>query len=435
MFPEIKKELEPSKKTREKIKKVKQQLIQKIEEQGYKAETVGSTDRDTYLPSKIDIDIFFYFPENTSEQELEEKGIEIGKKALKGHNPTTHYADHPYVKAKIKEIDIDIVPCYNPEKYLKDKEKPILTKEPRSAVDRTPLHNKYLKKNLKNEQKPEVRLLKKYLHNINCYGAEEKTRGFSGYITELLILKNGTFKQTIKAASEWKRNHKIDIENHGERNFNHPLVVIDPVDPTRNAAAALSEEKLGTFIVKSRELLKNPTKENYNSKTKIDMKKLKQKNLILVQLPYPEETVPEIGWSQLRRLENKINKKLNQQEFEVYRSTHWTDENTKAQILLELRNTELPEHEKHMGPPFYKKEHSEKFIQENQDIYIQGKRLHASRERKNTTAKEAIKTYLKTGKEQEIPSRYREPVKKAKIIQKTRKIKKNKPILKKYSRL
>ncbi len=434
MFPEIKKQLEPKEKTREKIEKVKQGIIQKIEQQGYKAEPMGSTARNTYLPEKLDIDIFFYFSENTTEKELEEKGIKVGKKALKGQNPTTHYADHPYVKAEINGIDVDIVPCYDPEKYLKDKEKPILTQEPRSAVDRTPLHNHYLNQNLKEEQKPEVKLLKKYLHNIHCYGAEEKTRGFSGYITELLILKHGSFKKTLEAASEWKRNHKIDIENHGEKKFNDPLVIIDPVDPTRNAAAALSEEKLGTFIVKSRELLKNPTKEKYRSKTKINMQKLEQKNLILLKLPYPKETVPEIGWSQLRKLENKITKELDQQEFKVYRSTHWTDEDKEAQILLEMRNTKLPKHEKHMGPPFYKKEHAEKFIEKNQDIYIQGKRLQASRKRKNTTAKKAIKTYLES-EEPEVPSRYREPVKKAKIIQKTRKIKKNKPILKKYSRL
>ncbi len=440
MFPEIKKELESTPELEEKLKNIKKEIIKEIEKQGYNAVPVGSTERGTYLPTEedIDIDIFFYFPKEATEKELEEKGVEVGKKALKKYQPTTHYAEHPYVKAEIQKIDIDVVPCHNPETYMENTEKPKLKQETKSSVDRTPLHNKYLKQNLKEKHKPEIKLLKKYLKNIRCYGANEKTKGFSGYTTELLILKYGTFKKTLEKASEWERNHKIDIEKHGKKQFKDPLIIIDPVDPERNAASALSEEKLGRFIIKSRELLKNPTKETYKDKEKSKNLEIEGKNLILIEIPYPEETVAEIGWSQLKKLEKTLKTNLEKQEYEIYRSEHWTNEKTKAQILLEARNTKLPKYRKHMGPPFYNKKHSKKFLEKNQEkpnnIHIQGKRLYASKKRKNTKIEKAIKELFKEKKE-EIPSRYREKIEKATITQDKEKIKNQKEIIKKYFRI
>ncbi|MFW5902796.1 MAG: CCA tRNA nucleotidyltransferase [archaeon] len=431
MFSEIKRQLKPSKGTEEKIKGIKEEIIQRLKEEGYKATPAGSTARGTYLPEKPDIDIFFYFSPDTKREKLEKEGIKIGKKILKNNKPTTHYAEHPYVKAEVKGIDIDLVPCYEVKEYKDNKEELKIEGELLSAVDRTPLHNQYLKENIKDEQKIEVKLLKKFLKNIGCYGADEKTRGFSGYTTELLILKYNTFEETLKAASKWKRNQEIDIEKHGEKEFKDPLVIIDPIDPKRNAAAAISEETLGRFIVKSRKLLKNPTKEQFKSKIKINREKIKEKNLILIEMPYPEETVPETAWSQLRKLEKQVTKKLSQDEFKVYRSAHWTDENTKTQILLEIRNKELPKYRRHMGPPFYNKEHSKRFMEkeENQEIHIQGERLYALKKRKHRKIKEKIKSILKS---EEIPSRYQKPVKKTEVTEGIEKIIEQKGILKRY---
>lgn len=433
MFSKIKEELKPSKETEEKIEEIKREIIQKLEKKGYKAISTGSTARGTYLPEEPDIDIFFFFSIETSREELEKKGIEIGKEILKEHNPETHYAEHPYVKARVKGIDIDLVPCYEIKKY-ENKEDYKIDEELLSAVDRTPLHNQYLQEKMKEEQKIEVKLLKKFLKNIGCYGANEKTRGFSGYTTELLILRYDTFRKTIESASEWKRNHKIDIERHGKKDFKDPLIIIDPIDPNRNAAAALSEEKLGRFIIKSRKLLKDPTVKNFESKVKINKEMIKEKKILLLEFPYPKKTIPEIGWSQLRKLEKQLTKKLNKNEFKVYRTTHWTDEKTKAQIILEVRNKKLPRYKKHIGPPFYNKKHSENFLNEerNKEIYIDRNRICSSREREHKDIKKAINAILDS---KEVPSRYREPVKKTEIIEEPEKLMENKEIIREYFRI
>ena len=53
----------------------------------------------------------------------------------------------------------------------------------------------------------EVRVLKKFMKGIDTYGAEIKVGGFSGMLCETLILNYGSFEDTIKSASDWKKYH------------------------------------------------------------------------------------------------------------------------------------------------------------------------------------------------------------------------------------
>jgi len=66
-------------------------------------------------------------------------GVGIAKSVLKKYNPRKHYAEHPYIKATVDGHVVELVPCYKISKGNK-----II-----SAVDRTPLHNEYVLKNLK----------------------------------------------------------------------------------------------------------------------------------------------------------------------------------------------------------------------------------------------------------------------------------------------
>lgn len=415
------KELEPSKKTEERIKKLKKKLMERIEEKGYEAVAVGSSSRGTYLPEDVDIDVFFYMPKETSREELEEKGVEIGKEVLKDYSPETHYAEHPYVKAETDGIELEVVPCYK------------MKGEITSAVDRSPLHHEYLKGRLKEKHKLEVKVLKKFLRNMKCYGAKEEVQGFSGFLCELLILNYGSFEEVLKAGTHWDYGEKIDIENHGKEEFKEPLVVIDPVDPERNAAAALSEEKLGRFIVHAKKFLKKPNMKNFEAKIKINKELLKGKNLLLITIPYPKDTVSEIGWSQLRRIEESLSKMLQEKEFGVYKSLHWTDEKKKACILLDLVNMELPKHRKHRGPPFYVGKHVEKFMEENKNIFINKNRLYSWKKRKEAKAIETVEKFFED--KDRLPSHYTKSMNKIKITTNPKKITKNKEVVKEYFRI
>ena len=53
-----------------------------------------------------------------------------------------------------------------------------------------------------------------------------------------------------------------------------PLIIVDPVQPDRNAAAAVSREKFEIFKKKAREFISKPEVEFFQVK-KIDIKELK----------------------------------------------------------------------------------------------------------------------------------------------------------------
>ena len=102
----------------------------------------------------------------------------------------------------------------------------------------------------------DVRLLKRFMQGIGVYGAEIKVGGFSGYLCELLIMKYGSFTQTIRAFAEYNRRVVVDIEgfyanraNELQLLFPESLVIIDPVDKGRNVASAVQPQKLYEFIV------------------------------------------------------------------------------------------------------------------------------------------------------------------------------------------
>ena len=107
----------------------------------------------------------------------------------------------------------------------------------------------------------EVRLLKKFMQGIGVYGAEIKVGGFSGYLCELLIMKYGSFAETVEAFANYNKRVIIDIENYyADRQnelsllFPEPLVIVDPVDKGRNVASAVQPAKTLQFRRRSQSL-------------------------------------------------------------------------------------------------------------------------------------------------------------------------------------
>ena len=99
----------------------------------------GSNARDTHLKGDNDLDIFVLFPEKLSREEFEKEGLRIGKKVFRGKKWEKAFSEHPYIRGKIEEFDVEIVPSYKvPSAELLQ-----------SSVDRSPFHNQYLKKRLK----------------------------------------------------------------------------------------------------------------------------------------------------------------------------------------------------------------------------------------------------------------------------------------------
>ncbi|MEM3395932.1 MAG: CCA tRNA nucleotidyltransferase [Thermoplasmata archaeon] len=329
---------------------------------------VGSCARDTYLKESRDIDIFLLFPEDLLREKLEKLGIEIGMAVLRGE---LKYAEHPYVHGIYRGFEVDIVPCYK----VKDPSKKL------SAVDRTPFHNKYVNEHLKEEQKDEVRLLKRFLKGLGIYGAEAAVQGFSGYLCELLIIKYGTFRGVLESAKNWRANVHMWIEKEPVKKFIEPLVFIDPVDPGRNVASAVSLESLSLFIVAAQHYLEKPDiKFFYPIKRELSAEKARKEVLgyikragtaiLSISTERPEK-VDDIIASQVKKMERVIVQNLGMAGFKVLRSFSFFTEK-EIWVFIELENQKIPKLYLHAGPYVWLK-NSDEFLgkySKRKDVFL-----------------------------------------------------------------
>jgi len=351
---------------------------------------VGSAARNTWISGDRDLDIFIMFPESATDETLESLGLEIAKKVAPKYEE--RYAEHPYIRAFFGEYQVDLVPCFR-----------VSTPSAiRSAVDRTPFHNEYVKKKIKGLE-DEARLLKQFMKGIGVYGSELKTMGFSGYLCELLIIKYKSFLDVVQNASKWRRGVVIDIENHRALEHDAPLTIIDPVDPSRNVAAAVSLDKFCTFVDASREFLKNPSIHFFFPppvKPLTDaefVKELKRRGTVLLAVVFDTPTVvDDILYPQLYKAARSVENLLHKNDFRVFRSGVWSG--AKSVILLEMDVAMLPKIKKHIGPPVESAAHAEKFKTKHAKFhpYIQDGRYVAEIPRAHTEAKDLLKSKLKT---------------------------------------
>ena len=192
ILKEVLKRTKPTKAEREKVESFASSVVKKLEKTGHKASIEGSLAKDTWVSGNHDLDVFLFFDTSVPRPKLEAEGLKIGKCVIRelGGKPEIAYAEHPYVKATLKNFNLDVVPCYSIKKAT----------DLQSAVDRTPFHTAYIKKSLTTGQKGQVRALKQFMKGIGVYSAKEKVRGFSGYLCELLVTHYGDFQTVARAA-------------------------------------------------------------------------------------------------------------------------------------------------------------------------------------------------------------------------------------------
>jgi len=382
---EVLERVKPDKKERETIKKISEELLEILdgELEGKKEpKVVGSVSKGTYLKDP-DIDIFVKFPLSTSREEMEEKILQVGKKILQ--NTKEKYAEHPYIYGNYKDHEIDIVPCYDIEDVS----------EMKSAVDRTPFHTEYIIDNLDEYQKEEAILFKAYLEGIGAYGAKAEVWGFSGYLCELLILHYGSFKDIIKAASNWKPGKKIEMVE-GEKDFDDPLVVIDPVDPERNVASPVSMEKFSLFVLSSKQFLKEPKMtfffpNDVKSRAEEELSDLiKSRGTELIGLKVPKPDVVEDNlYPQVQKCLRKLLYQISHKDFKILHSEYFVKDN-EILFIIEVENPSLPKIKKHRGPPIWV-DNTQEFIDKyEKDVYLEEDRLWVDKERKFTDIKDTL---------------------------------------------
>src|SRR5919107_389901 len=211
----------------------------------------GSFAKGTWLPDHADIDIFVRIKPSVGLEKFEELGREIGSKALKNYGPKLRYSDHPYVEVFMKKVRVNVVPCYDVEQG-----------KWQSAADRSPFHTQYISSHFDDEKRRQARLLKKFFKSVGIYGAEISTEGFSGYVSEVLVLKFSSFEKILRAAADWQERQIIAVSDYDSdfvRVSNSPVIIIDPVDNRRNLGTAISPESVAKFMLAARKFLEKPS--------------------------------------------------------------------------------------------------------------------------------------------------------------------------------
>ncbi len=339
-------------------RKIESTIYKILEKHGVKAEVTlqGSVAHDTWLSGERDLDVFVLFPKEWSIEELRSRGFSILLEAAEEiGNYSIRYAEHPYVRVILDNVQADLVPAFKLNS----------PKEVRTAVDRTPFHTKYVNEHLDEELRDHVRLFKRFLKGLGIYGAEVKVKGFSGYLSELLIIKYGGFHDVISRAAEWKAPVFIDmIGDPGifrvlrKKYPESVMYVPDPVDPARNVAAAVSLYSLATLVIASKCYRVNPCIEYYypsTSSLEIDFSFIDNRCIVLVTLESSEfsKLPPDVLWGELHRVTDRAVKLAERFEFNVMDWSNWTDEERIAVIGLEVDECSKEYPKLYQGPPYY----------------------------------------------------------------------------------
>jgi tRNA nucleotidyltransferase (CCA-adding enzyme) len=352
---------------------------------------VGSAARSTWITGEHDLDIFISFPEETTESDLKTVGLEIARKVAENANCfEERYAEHPYIHANFNDFEVDLVPCFRVSSAAQIK----------SAVDRTPFHNQFILSRIKVLEN-DVLLLKQFMKGAGVYGSDLKTGGFSGYLAELLIIHYSSFLGVVEGVDDWKPGTIIDLIGHGNKKHNDPLVVVDPTDPGRNVAAALSLDKFAKFIVNVHEYLESPTELLFFPVPtepiidKVFEEILVQRGTSLVAIVFDKpDVVDDILYPQLFMLHKSIRDLLERHDFTVLEGNVWAVHN-EAAVVLELLTDQLPSVKKHMGPPVWSKSHAkdfkEKHMHELSGFYIENGRYMVDIPRKYTLVTDLIR--------------------------------------------
>jgi len=342
----------------------------------------GSVAKGTYLPLDHDVDIFVRF--SFSFADLEEQLPELLSRVLKPFSPKRLHGSRDYFQFSYEGYDFEVIPVLAVDDASMAK----------NVTDMSPLHVDYFR--LRGEGlEEEVRLTKQFCKSAGVYGAESYIRGFSGHVIDLLIIHYRSFHALVRAAASWKSPVIIDIETHHKDPLSHlndaklsPLVLIDPVQPDRNAAAALSVEQFAAFIDRSKAFLKNPS-ENFfvveQFRKDLTLSRLKEHpgSGVWVQVVVHDDK-KDIAGARVRKAFERVMKAVREAGFSVVEDG-WHFSLEESAFWVCVSQVELSESYERQGPPVSQHVSAERFRQTHEAVSERDGRLHAAIARSERT--------------------------------------------------
>lgn len=347
------------KKTRTVISELKKKLEASAKELKIDCEIVvgGSIAKSTWLSGKHDTDIFIRLSDKYSD--LSKFAGDILYNAF--NKVSRVHGSRDYYKFEYKGYAIEIVPV------LKIKS----IEDIKNTTDASPFHVEFVSNEIhkKPQLKDEIILLKQFCRANGIYGAETWISGFSGYVIELLTIHYGSFLCVLEeAAANWTPQVVIDIKKYYLNEYEAvkamdksktrgPLVIVDPLQKERNAAASINNEAFDKFIFFSKKFLAKPdisfftVKEGSLSEVKKIIEK-KSHKMLYFEFKMPSKVNIDIYLAKLKRNAEKFAALLRKEDLVIYENGMIVKK-AKVYVWFEIDNIAELKSKKQVGPIVY----------------------------------------------------------------------------------
>lgn len=372
-------------------------IIRKINknQKGVKAILGGSGAKGTWLRT-FDADIFVLFDYKKFKNKSGELSDELEKILKRKFKKIARlHGSRDYFQLKRGNFTFEIVPLLKIQK----------AEQAKNITDVSPLHSKWVAKHrrLINDMK----LAKQFCHAQNVYGAESYIRGFSGYVCEILVAHYGSFLNLMKNAAKWGSKVIIDIKKYykggdilkliNTSKLVSPLVVIDPVQRDRNAAAALSIEKFEAFKKAAGEFLECPSKEFFKRNdlsSAFLTDKPKNAKLLVIKVK-PLDGKADIVGGRLLKIYEFLHKELQKRGFSIIKSDWEWDKKGDAVLYFLADKGALARDAEIKGPPLKIKGHVANFKKMHKRTFVRAGRICALEKRRFLTPESLLEHLVK----------------------------------------
>jgi tRNA nucleotidyltransferase (CCA-adding enzyme) len=351
-----------------------------------KAVLGGSYAKDTWLNGDYDVDVFVQFAPKHRDDDL--SGMLA--KALRQWKAERVHGSRDYFWVREKKFRFEIVPVLAIKKAA----------DAKNVTDFSPLHVQWVNKNGK-KYKDDIRLFKKFCKAQGVYGAESYIRGFSGHVVDILVIAHKGFIPLLKAAARWKPKTIVDYYHNYDKKavfvlnaskIQGPLIIIDPVQKDRNAAAALAQDKYDKLAESAQKFLKKPGKEFF-VETEVDLGKIaKQGHIMQVCVTAPKGKEDVIGTKLLHVFEY-VKRYL--EDFTLVASGWRWNKGPEAEYWYVVKQRELPATMTRAGPPLEFAEAVKKFKKTHKKTFVQNHRVMAEIKRPWRTPEQALSAAAK----------------------------------------
>lgn len=398
MLAEVLEEIQPDAKFEREIFSRLNEIIRKINQgqKSIKAILGGSGAKGTWLKS-FDADVFALFDYGKFRDKSGELPDILEKILRKRFKSIIRlHGSRDYFQIRQGNFTFEIVPILKIQK----------AEQAKNITDVSPLHSRWVlrHKKLANDMK----LAKQFCQAQNVYGAESHIRGFSGYICEILTVYYGSFLNLIRNAAKWQGKAVIDAERYykGKDVFRlvnvsklaSPLIVIDPVQKDRNAAAALSMEKFEAFKNAAKEFLKKPSKEFFEKKELMPAflrHKTIGRKLIIAKIR-PLTGKADVVGTRLLKIYDFLKQQLQKNDFKIIKTDWEWDKKNAASFYFLFSKKKLPKNEEIEGPPLRIKEHAENFKKMHKKTFVKSNKVFAVEKRKFVKPEDLLKNTIKS---------------------------------------